>query len=479
MAPPPPPGRAARAGKGVIVALLVAWLAGLVGFGWLVLQPTGPEYPEAWDARILDLVDFVEAERELAFEHPVHVDFLTEAEFRPEVTSDGSDLSGEEREDVDAGTGLLRALGLVDGELDLFGAVNQLSGEGTLAFYDPATERIRVRGTELTPRLRGTIVHELTHALQDQHFDLQREGGFPVEGQNDTFRAVFEGDAERIQTAWVAGLSEADQEAWSREGEEQVGSADLGGVPDVLVQMFSAPYTFGQSFIDVLVAAEGKKAVDEALREPPKSEADLMDPFRYLANEEPAPVAVPELAPGERKLEDGAFGVFALYFMLAQQMDPARALAATDAWGGDAFVNFTRDDVDCVRVSFTGKDPAGTNRLTSALQDWARSLPSGAASVTREGDVIRLHSCDPGADAPKSATGDLDRAVALPLFRTQMALAGLDAGAEPRDAHCVAQHFVTALSPEELIEFAGAEEPSEAVLRAGAAARQSCGVEDD
>ena len=49
-----------------------------------------------------------------------------------------------------------------------------VSDGGTLAFYDPTDERVRVRGTEMTVGLEVTLVHELTHALQDQHFDLER-----------------------------------------------------------------------------------------------------------------------------------------------------------------------------------------------------------------------------------------------------------------------------------------------------------------
>ena len=47
-------------------------------------------------------------------------------------------------------------------------------GSDTLAFYDPRTQDVYVRGTDTTaPATRVTLAHELTHALQDQHFDLR------------------------------------------------------------------------------------------------------------------------------------------------------------------------------------------------------------------------------------------------------------------------------------------------------------------
>ena len=63
---------------------------------------------------------------------------------------------------------------MASGELDLFTAWMSVSDGGTLAFYDPIDERVRVRGTELSVGLEVTLVHELTHALQDQHFDVER-----------------------------------------------------------------------------------------------------------------------------------------------------------------------------------------------------------------------------------------------------------------------------------------------------------------
>ena len=68
-------------------------------------------------------------------------------------------------EDLESFEGELRAVGLLSGDVDLVEAVGTLQDEGSLAFYDPESERITVRGSDLTPRLRVTLVHELTHAV--------------------------------------------------------------------------------------------------------------------------------------------------------------------------------------------------------------------------------------------------------------------------------------------------------------------------
>ena len=456
--PAAPPRRRRRWAVVAAVVVLVASAAGVAGWR---LRSSAPGHPSAWDPRVADLVKFVEHQRGMTYQHPVYVDFLPDAEFRKQVTANDSELSSQDRKQLQAAAGMLRALGLIDGDVNLLDSLNQLQGEGVLAFYDPATQRVRVRGTDLTLNVRGTLVHELTHALQDQYFDLEREGSFPVDGQNDTYRPVFEGDAQHTEHQWVAQLSEADQEAYAKGEAAQGDSVNLDGVPEALVQFFAAPYNFGEPFVDVVVSAVGQKAVDDALREPPKSDAELLDPFRYLAHETVKPVATPKLAAGEKRTDDGAFGAIALYLVLAQQMNPGKALAATDNWGGDAYVNYTRQGRGCVRADFTGKDAAATTALADTLQQWAHGLPSGAATVSRQGDLIELNSCDPGAAAAKSATGDLSTAVGVAVTRTQLGHAFMDQGMLPAQAQCTARRFLAAFSPAELASLVNAQSEDE------------------
>jgi len=474
---PEPPAAPPRRRRWVPVAIVVALVASAAGVAGWRMRSSAPGHPSAWDPKVADLVQFVEHDRGMTYKHPVYVDFLPDAEFRKTVTGSDSELSAKDRKQLGAATGMLRALGLIDGDVDLFKATNQLTGEGVLAFYDPATQRVKVRGTDMTLNLRGTLVHELTHALQDQYFDLSREGSFPVDGQNDTYRPVFEGDAQHVEHDWVAQLSEADQATYAQGQQEQGDSTNLDGVPEALVQFFAAPYNFGEPFVDVLVASAGEKAVDTALQDPPKSDAELLDPFRYLAHDTVKDVPTPELAAGEHKTDDGAFGAIALYLVLAQRMDPGQALAATDNWGGDAYVNYTKAGKGCVRADFTGRDAAATTALAGTLTGWAAGLPSGAATVTRQGDLIRLDSCDPGPSAAKSATGDLSTAVGVAVARTQLAQMLLDERMTPAQAQCTARRFLAAFSAPELKSFVTAQSEADlppAVATRAQAAAQAC-----
>ena len=63
--------------------------------------------------------------------------------------------------------------------------------------YDPKTQLVTVRGKgEIDVATRVTLAHELTHALQDQHFDLANMHKVADEHHAETTaRAVIEGDA--------------------------------------------------------------------------------------------------------------------------------------------------------------------------------------------------------------------------------------------------------------------------------------------
>src|SRR5688572_14495877 len=171
-APVAPPGRS-RATRLIAVVVVVALVAAGAVF-FVSRSGDDEDAPSAWDPRIADLADFVEDNRGLTFEGPVRSEFLTEDEFRKKVTNN-EELTEEDKDEIHHYEGLFRALGLVEGSLDLVQSMNQLAGETVLGLFDPETKTVFIRGETITPEMRPTIVHELTHALQDQHYDLSRE----------------------------------------------------------------------------------------------------------------------------------------------------------------------------------------------------------------------------------------------------------------------------------------------------------------
>lgn len=104
-----------------MAALAVVLLGAAVGGGILAVGKLGTsDYPTSWDPRVKELAAFVERERGLSFSHPVYVDFLSDAEFRRQAT-EHEDLTAEENAEVERSEAVLRAVGLLNGDVDLVG----------------------------------------------------------------------------------------------------------------------------------------------------------------------------------------------------------------------------------------------------------------------------------------------------------------------------------------------------------------------
>src|SRR6478752_7628880 len=167
-----------------------------------------PARAATWDPRLAPIAREVEHLRHLRFLHPIPARFLSDRAFRKEVTSDdhvGAAARARRRDAVSEAE--LRALGLVDGTFDLRTTVDDVQGSDVLAFYDSDRERIVVRGKHLDAEHRVTLAHELTHGLQDQHYDLTKlQDAADTGGADDALTALIEGDATRIEDAYYGQL---------------------------------------------------------------------------------------------------------------------------------------------------------------------------------------------------------------------------------------------------------------------------------
>jgi hypothetical protein len=415
---------------------------------------------------VRDLASFVADERDLAWEHPVLVEFLPEEEFEGEVTADEADLTEEEAQELSFAAGWFRALGLAEGEIDLLAEQNTASAGGIAAFYDPYSDRIYVREPEggaadatsaadLPPDLRATLAHELTHALQDQQVDLTRFDDPEADSTLAfTSRAVVEGDAQRVERAYVEGFapSEMDEYTEATEGAYEGFVDETGEVPPAILLFQGAPYGLGLSFLDVVTAVDGAAEVDELLVDPPASEEQLLDPVRYLEGDQPVDVEPPSVPDGAEVVEEGVFGSMGWYLLLAAQIDPLDALEATDGWGGDAYVVYDDGERACFRMHYRGDAEADTDEMEAALGEWSDALPDDMAEVERTGGTITVETCDPGADTEIGVSDQLADLLSLPVTRSYV-LAGLLQAEENvvlDRAECYAHEFVAQVTLDEL-----------------------------
>jgi hypothetical protein len=399
------PPRKSPVGKILAVLVVVLLIAGGV---FVLNKDDGPSHPKKWDARVLDIVHFVEAERGDRFEHPIAIDFLSEADFKKEVGGSTDELSKEDREQLEQAAAAFRAVGMMSGSVDLRSAGKQLVEEGVIGLYDPESESIKVRGNNLTPSARVTLAHELTHALQDQRFDLRKLQDGAV--SDNAVRSLFEADAVRIEDAYIDRLSETERAQYDQQSDAESDGANFEGIPEILTHMFAFPYVFGPGFVQALIADGGTAAVDAAFANPPRSEADILDPTRYLSHVALDKPAAPKLGAGEKMLGDKGdpddFGQELLVEMLGVRISFDKAWKAVQGWRGDRSVLLqTKSGQVCVATNVKFDSDSSAAGFVEAAQPWSTAV---SGTLTQTGATVAMRSCDPGTQGAAVPTPDPD-----------------------------------------------------------------------
>jgi hypothetical protein len=365
-----------------------------------VVGSHGSAYPAKWNPRVLSIVHFVEHERGLSFIHPVKVEFLDTARFNKEVAVPQPNSKADrtaEAQYIDE----LRALGLVHGNVNLAQSENALQQSDVVGLYVPEKKTVFVRGSSLTPFVRVTLAHELTHALQDQYFDLTTLRD-DASGDGSAVTALIEGDAVRVQDAYEQTLSPADQHAYAKASDQFQGtSGPASNVPAILSDTAEFPYAFGPTFIDDLVASGGTRAINNAFRHPPVAEAQIINPDAYPIGWKPAHVAAPSVPRGDRVTDPvSPFGQLSLFEVLGSRLGYAPAWNAIQGWQGDTSLAYSDHGTTCDAIAVRMRTTARAVSLATATRQWAADGVKQAV-VRQTGDVVTIRSCDPGPAGPR------------------------------------------------------------------------------
>lgn len=349
-----------------------------------------PASPEELQRAIDETSAFVAGERGLEFTEPVDVELADDEQFERRLLED-FDEEADELRDTQV---FLQGLGLVEPDVDLVETMRTLLGAGVVGFYDPEDDELVVRGTALTPFVRTTLAHELTHALDDQHFDLHRPRYDDADDEiGFGFSAVVEGNARRVEDAYRNSLTDEEREAAALEELTTGGGVQPGEVPLVVVDLILAPYAWGEALVESLASEGGREAIDAALEAPPRTSEQVMDPAAYRSREERVDVRPPEV-PGE-VVEDGVAGQLLLVLVLAEHLGMDDAQAAMDGWGGDWAVAWRDGDRPCVTLDLVGDTPGDTAEMEDAFQRWADAYGGAEVSAGPDG-LVRVESCATG-----------------------------------------------------------------------------------
>jgi hypothetical protein len=315
---------------------------------------------------VTEISAFVAEQRGVPFLEPVDVELEGEGAFQDRLLADFD----EDADQLRTTEVFLEGLGLVDPDVDLVESMRSLLGGGVVGFYDPETHELVVRGAALTPYVRTTIAHELVHALDDQHHDLDR----PEYDEADDeigfgFSAVVEGNARRVEDAYRSSLSDEEQQDATAEEMSLGGDMELGDIPLVLIDLITAPYSLGQDLVEGVAEAGGEPAVDAAFADPPRTSEQVLDPARYAAREPAVVVPRPQVA-GE-VVDEGVVGELLVLLVLADDLGVDDARTAAAGWGGDWGVAWRDGDRSCVTANLVGDDQGQTDQMRAAFERWA------------------------------------------------------------------------------------------------------------
>ncbi len=428
---------------------------------------------DGWDERIEPLARFVEQERGQRMSRAVSVRFLDDDAFVRALDFGGMDEGwGELQSATD------RALGWIGPGIDSEVAWTELGEAGVAAFYDPGRRRIFVRGTpgdgELPVPLRVIVVHELTHAWQDQTASLD---GFVEDAEAGlAWQAVVEGDAMHVESAYVATLSPGEQAAWQvYETSARAGRRASTTTPPMLELAALAPYVMGERLVATLDAVNGDRGVDRALADPPPTSEQAMF-AAVLSGRVPADDVVPlELPRGARIVDERRIGAWDVFTTLITRVDGRTATLASRGWSGGQEIRWEDDDRVCVGWALQADSEAAAGRLTSALRAWGAAGPAGAATVStdRLGWTVQMVACDPDVDVVAPRAADVADAAAW-LWLHEDIVEALAADVSLPRADCAATRVLTDLDARDVTAADQADHGPDRFIEAARSALASC-----
>ncbi len=259
--------------------------------------------------------------------------------------------------------------GLVPKDLDFFEAMMDLLGSSISGFYYPKTKDLRLirSGGEESPeaaQLKAlgidmealTLVHELTHAAQDQNFELAT---LPLDDEtNDdlvlALKAAIEGDASAV--GWKYALNERfDMLITAINAGYKTGQlpGKAAGLPAYLRHTLTFPYGYGTDFVlkTLRIVNEEVKDAPRILKDLPISTEQVMHPVKYYGTRDnPTLVTLPDLGKlfgdGWKESFHNVHGEFVIGLLLkefkTERLNASAAKKAAAGWDGDRYVILER-----------------------------------------------------------------------------------------------------------------------------------------
>jgi hypothetical protein len=364
--------------KFAVVALLFALLA---GGAWPQSQPqTPPSQPPAAEAAratqetivspkeakalfrsVDEILQFASQDTGLPIEHKVKRRLTKRDEVQSYIEKSMKDDKDAKR--LERSSAVLKKFGLIPRNFDLSKFLITMLREQVAGYYDAKTKTVNLLNWVDAEQQKPVLAHELTHALQDQSFgiekwmkgstennDNKKNDPSPADIVNDeessARQAVIEGQAMVVLMDYSlapAGktMLDAPQIVEALKQGMLTGTADspaFRDAPIFLKEELTFPYRYGLDFTAALLQAGGKeRAYAGAFKDPPKTTREIMEPKTYLAHEKLEPMKLIDMEKdfqGYDPFDIGAMGEFDVDVLVEQYAGRDKAEVMYPEWRG-------------------------------------------------------------------------------------------------------------------------------------------------
>lgn len=291
--------------------------------------------------------------RDLEVAKPVQVNTLDRTQLRQKLQDQLATEVPPEK--IAAEEALYKHLGMLKPDFNYRNFMVELYTEQIGGFYDPKTQELRlIKGMSMTGlEQQMLIAHELTHALQDQHYHLQNylKPGDDNDDRTLAQMALIEGDATLAASEYVQfktserpfmGIFEALGSVVSA-AKMTLSFEKFRSAPKFIRDSLVFPYDQGLQFVSSFRQQGWSwKQMARLYHQPPLSTEQILHPQAYLEPDPPQAVKL-SLQPylkGAKLLSENVWGELSYRQYLQHYLPWKEARASATGWQGDRFQVF-------------------------------------------------------------------------------------------------------------------------------------------
>jgi len=253
---------------------------------------------------------------------------------------------------------VLKKLGLAPPDFQYRAFLIKLLTEQVAGYFDPKQQEFFLADWIDLEGQKPVMAHELTHALQDQHFNLRRFEKWP-KGDSDAelaAHALIEGDATLAMKIYMTRNPLVAFAFIRSFGSTAMPSEQFKQAPRALRESLVFPYQEGLDWATAVYKKSGWSGVSRAFAELPQSTEQVLHPEKYFAHEAPEKLNLADvrsqLGPKWKRIDYDVNGEWSYYLILDQFLNSeVESKRAAAGWAGDRYAVYEAPATDDVFIT--------------------------------------------------------------------------------------------------------------------------------